>query len=70
MDDKNDALSLALGTPKYTRCARGMGMGVTHISFFHTPKLYKRPQQADQQKVIKDLEKYRKERFQNQEKKF
>ena len=39
-------------------------------SHIQVPLPYKRPQQADQQKVIEDLQKLCKERFQNQEKKF
>ena len=64
-----DAFTLALGTQEHTGRVRGMGTRVTHTSFFQTPTLYRRPQQADQQKVIEDLHKQWEERFQNQEKK-
>ena len=57
MQDNNDALTLALGTQEHIGCVRGMGTGVTHTSFVHTPTLYRIPQQVDQQKVIDDLQK-------------
>ena len=55
VEGSNDALTLALGTQEHTRRVRGMGMRVTHTIFFHTPTPYRRPKQADQQKVIDDL---------------
>ena len=57
VEGNNDALTLALGTPEYTGCVRGMGVGVTHTSYFHTSTPYRRPKQTGQQKEINDLQK-------------
>ena len=57
VEGNNDILTLALGSHEHTRRVRGTGTGVTHTNFFNTLTLYKRPKQANQQKVIDDLQK-------------
>ena len=47
VEGSNDALTLALGTQEHTGRVRGMGTGVTHISFFHISTSYRRLKQAD-----------------------
>ena len=66
MKGSNDVLTLALGTPEHRGHVRGMRVGVTHISYFHTPALYTRPKQLVNQKELDDLQKQWEERFQAQ----
>ena len=57
MEGSNDALTLALGTPEHRGHVKGMGAGVTHTSYFHTPIPYTRPHQGVNQQDIIDLQK-------------
>ena len=52
MESSNDALTLALGTPEHRRHVRGIRVGVTHTSYFHTPTQYVRPKQTGNQKSL------------------
>ena len=41
VEGSNDALTLAFGTLKHIGHVRGIGLEVTHISYFHTSTPYR-----------------------------
>ena len=70
MNGSNDTLTLALGTPEHRGRVRGIGVEVTHTSYFHTPTPYTRPHQSVNQQELDDLQKQWEKKFQAQAQEF
>ncbi|PON33980.1 hypothetical protein PanWU01x14_348180 [Parasponia andersonii] len=47
IDGSNDILTMALGTPEYSGCVRGIGFHVSHRQYFHQPTPTKKQQSFD-----------------------